>query len=85
VELDAVTGDIKKVNTWTSGMGDKLKDASLFDVGAEIGGELASTIIPGAGVAAVGTKYLLGKRKEKKKKSSAAKTQKAYAASKKKK
>jgi len=83
VELDGITGEITKVNTWTQGIKDKMKDASLFDVGTEIGGELASNIIPGAGVAAIGTKYILGKRKEKKKKTEAAKTQKAYAKSKK--
>ena len=80
VEVDAVTGHVEKVNTWIKGIKDRLTtEATWFDVGTEIAG----AIIPGAGVAVIGGKYLKDKRAEKKKFGKARRMQVAYAKNKK--
>ena len=62
MEIDAITGDVKKGKVYKG----ELKELLTEDVLFEVGGELASSIIPGAGVGVVIGRELK-KRRDKKK------------------
>jgi len=83
VEIDAVTGAVTKVNTWTKGIKEMVGKDTLFDIGAEITGELMQNIIPGVGLAMSSGKRFKERHDKKKKAAQAKKIHTAYSKSKK--
>ncbi len=61
IEVDALTGDIKRGKVYKTELGELIPEGALFDVGAE----LASSIIPGAALGAEIGKVIKRKRDQK--------------------
>ncbi|MBS3127541.1 hypothetical protein J4410_00155 [Candidatus Woesearchaeota archaeon] len=83
VEIDAVTGTLTRVDTWTKGLREMVGKDTWFDIGAEVTGELMQNIIPGVGVALTGGKMLKARHDKKRMAAQAKKVQSAYAKKKK--
>lgn len=62
IEVDALTGEIRKGKVYKTELGELIPEGALFDVGAE----LASFIIPGAALGAEISKVIKKKRDQKK-------------------
>lgn len=62
IEIDALTGEIKKGKVYKTELGELIPEGALFDVGAE----LASFVIPGAALGAEISKVIKRKRDQKK-------------------
>ncbi|MBU0535879.1 MAG: hypothetical protein KKE20_02865 [Nanoarchaeota archaeon] len=62
LEIDALTGEMNKGKVYKTELGELIPEGALFDIGAE----LASYVIPGAGLGAEISKIVKKKREEKK-------------------